>query len=363
MRLAAVRIQSFKLIEDSQEFSIADVTCLVGKNESGKTAILKALAKLNSVSPSEAEFSPLDYPRRKWVPNAPIPDDPPPIWTRWKLSPEEKTEFEEEFAAGVLTSDEVTVSKGYDNKLRVSVSTNEKVVVARLIGEANLSEQDATDIVGPHDSIDSLSKALSALTSPTERHQELQAKVAKEYPAGVAQKARNMIAARLPKFVYFSEYYTLPGEVALEEFISRKASKTLTRGEQVFEALLDLAGTTAEQIRSLNKFEELNAALRAVSNNISEQIFEYWSQNRHLDAVLRLDAAKPGDPAPFNSGNVFRTRIDNRRHKADTSFDERSSGFVWFFSFLVWFAQLKKRSGKRLIVLLDEPGLTLHARA
>jgi predicted ATP-dependent endonuclease of OLD family len=44
-------------------------------------------------------------------------------------------------------------------------------------------------------------------------------------------------------------------------------------------------------------------------------------------------------------------------------FDERSTGFVWFFSFLVWFSQVKKNYGDNLIILLDEPGLSLHARA
>jgi hypothetical protein len=43
---------------------------------------------------------------------------------------------------------------------------------------------------------------------------------------------------------------------------------------------------------------------------------------------MRLDAARQGDKPPFNSGWIFRTRIDNRRHRTDTSFDERSSGFV-----------------------------------
>ncbi len=100
-----------------------------------------------------------------------------------------------------------------------------------------------------------------------------------------------------------------------------------------------------------------------MSNQISKEIFTYWTQNKHLDFSLRFDQARPADAAPFNSGYIFRARIDNRRHKTDTNFDERSSGFVWFFSFLVWFSQLKKQYGKKLIILLDEPGLTLHARA
>ncbi|GMA74681.1 hypothetical protein GCM10025880_10980 [Methylorubrum aminovorans] len=43
-------------------------------------------------------------------------------------------------------------------------------------------------------------------------------------------------------------------------------------------------------------------------------------------------------------------------------FSERSAGFIWFFSFLVKFAQVSKRGGNQ-ILLLDEPGLTLHGKA
>lgn len=64
MRLIAVRIRDYKCIEDSDRFTIGTVTCLVGKNEAGKTAILQALHKLNP--DVKAEFSDLEYPRRKW---------------------------------------------------------------------------------------------------------------------------------------------------------------------------------------------------------------------------------------------------------------------------------------------------------
>jgi predicted ATP-dependent endonuclease of OLD family len=43
-------------------------------------------------------------------------------------------------------------------------------------------------------------------------------------------------------------------------------------------------------------------------------------------------------------------------------FDERSAGFTWFFSFLVQFSQVKKKFGN-VIILLDEPGLSLHGKA
>lgn len=50
MILKSVQITNFRSIDDSDKFSIDDVTCLVGKNESGKTAILQALYKLHPSS-------------------------------------------------------------------------------------------------------------------------------------------------------------------------------------------------------------------------------------------------------------------------------------------------------------------------
>ena len=43
MQLRKARVTNFKIAEDSTEFTLDRVTCLVGKNESGKTALLEAL--------------------------------------------------------------------------------------------------------------------------------------------------------------------------------------------------------------------------------------------------------------------------------------------------------------------------------
>ena len=42
-------------------------------------------------------------------------------------------------------------------------------------------------------------------------------------------------------------------------------------------------------------------------------------------------------------------------------FDERSRGFVWFFSFLTYFSNLEEEKTNDLVLLLDEPGTNLHA--
>jgi predicted ATP-dependent endonuclease of OLD family len=54
--------------------------------------------------------------------------------------------------------------------------------------------------------------------------------------------------------------------------------------------------------------------------------------------------------------------VYDSKHLATTQLKARSRGFIWFFSFLAWYSQLKS-SKQPLILLLDEPGLSLHGNA
>ena len=115
-------------------------------------------------------------------------------------------------------------------------------------------------------------------------------------------------------------------------------------------------------ITNVPTYETFNAMLQSASTNITDQILEYWSQNPDLDVEVSIGNARPGDIPPFNTGTIARARIWNNLHRVDTPFSERSAGFVWFFSFLVKFAQVKNAGGP-VVLLLDEPGLSLHGRA
>jgi AAA15 family ATPase/GTPase len=64
MKLTRVQVREFKSVRDSNSFDVGNVTCLVGKNEAGKTAILEALYRLNPIVASRAKFDVTeDYPR------------------------------------------------------------------------------------------------------------------------------------------------------------------------------------------------------------------------------------------------------------------------------------------------------------
>jgi predicted ATPase len=364
MQLSNLRVRDFKCIEDSGEFSLSQVTCLVGKNESGKTAILQALQQLNP--PKEAGpglFVPSrDYPRRKWRPDAAVPADPPAIATQWELGAEDLAALEAAFGKGVVVGSSVTILKGYDNSLHIKAPVNSEALLHHFVPGEKLSPEEMAPLSGC-DSVDAVMDTLRKTSPRSQAQERLLADLNAKFPKGAELAVAGAIEPRVPTFVYFDEYLTLPGVVSVNEILARKQQGKLTDRDRIFIALLALAGTTIEGVSEAKTYEEFNASLRAVSNQITDMIFKYWSQNKHLDVSIRLESARPNDPAPYNAGWVFRIRIENRRHRADTSFDDRSRGFVWFFSFLVWFYQLRKVHGENLVVLLDEPGLSLHARA
>lgn len=67
MNLASFRVRLFRNVIDSGTIKVLDNTCLVGKNEAGKSAILEALHRLNPAKPIPLNL--LDeYPR--WLKKA-----------------------------------------------------------------------------------------------------------------------------------------------------------------------------------------------------------------------------------------------------------------------------------------------------
>jgi predicted ATP-dependent endonuclease of OLD family len=363
MRLNSVLVKNFRCIDDSGRLSLKQVTCLVGKNESGKTAILKALHKLKPEDASRQKYIPSqDYPRRRWRPSVQVPTEPPVVDSEWELSDSDLATLEGQFGKGAISKKNCTVRNGYNNRRELQVEFDEQAIAAHFVAKTGLT----TDDFLPNaklSTIKDLRDTLASIATKTEKQQRLSDQLTGTFPSGTHAALSIVIDAMIPTFLYFDEYLRLPGQVSIDALLQRKASNQLSDNDNIFIALLGLAGTSVEEVNQAGTFEEFNSALRAVSNQVSEQIFAYWSQNRHLGVEARLDLARPQDEAPFNSGYIFRTRIVNHRHKADTSFDDRSSGFVWFFSFLVWFNRFRDTKKKNLIILLDEPGLSLHARA
>src|SRR5437867_8282011 len=62
MKLKRFRVQMFKCVLDSGWVDVTDLTVLVGKNEAGKTSLLRALHKFNPFDP-EPYSIPREWPR------------------------------------------------------------------------------------------------------------------------------------------------------------------------------------------------------------------------------------------------------------------------------------------------------------
>lgn len=367
MILKSLRIEHFKCIEDSTEFTLQPVTCLVGKNEAGKTTLIQALYKLNPDIKEKENFDPLeDYPRRKWSEYKERyktnPDNV--LTTKWELQEADTRVLEEKFGAQVLNNNTVTITKGYDNKRRWVININEKAVIKNCLNFMGLG-QEAFPEIKELETICDIIKKLNTKTPTNENEKKLLEHLKKMFgSAGDTNESFiSELEKRLPIFLFFAESFRMAGEVSINDFLTKKSHNSLDQPYRIFEALLNLAGTDADGVNKIGRFEELIAELEAISSRLSQEIFEYWSQNKYLRVEFRFDSGRPQDPAPLNSGFVFRTRIENTRHDVTVSFNERSAGFVWFFSFLIWFSQLKKTYGEHLFILLDDPGLSLHARA
>ena len=368
MLLQTVQIKKFKCIKDSNEFKIdPKVTCLVGKNESGKTALLQALSKINPSDSRDPGLDDLDYPRHLYMgleedENAKLEV----VITKWKFSDSDFQSLCEMFGPSAQHMGQVIVTRGYDNKNRYVFENEikEQDVVLFLIQKHGLME-DEKRLLGEEHTFEAVIQKLRALEDPTKRLQGFYSEISNTYSKNTLHDVVCSFIEEqlLPKVAYLSEYMRMPGQISLSDLKSRMANDRVDDKHRVFLALLSLLGKEISDLEKTNEFERLQAELESASNRLTREIFRFWSQNKHLKVQFRFERGLPGDPPPFNDGYVLRTRIENTRYGVTTSFDQRSEGFVWFFSFLVWFNQLKKNYGDNLVLLLDEPGLKLHAKA
>jgi predicted ATPase len=370
MILRTVRVQNFKCIRDSNEFGIdKKITCLVGKNESGKTAILQTLAKLNPTDTTDPDFDELDYPRHRLSEYQASRDAANTLTTTWELDADDLLELQNIVGPSATQIGPVTISKGYGNEVQYSLNVDEVAVLTHLIDSHELRDNEKTALEGIG-TVSDLRQRLATVADPSQRQQNLLDQVNQNFGENTAhQRVVEFLAGRLPKLAYFSEYLRLPGQVSVNDIRTRQNSNGLNPGNglqpshQIFMSLLSLIGRDISDLEQIKEHERLVADLESASNRLTKEAFRYWSQNRYLRVNFRFEQAMPGDPAPFDKGWILRTRIEDTRHGVTTSFDERSAGFVWFFSFLVWFSQVRRKFGDRLVLLLDEPGLSLHARA
>lgn len=366
MKLIRAHATNYRNIIDSNAVEIGQSTCLVGKNEAGKSAFLKALEGLRSTDKSYVEYGKItNYPRRSFADYADNhgDDEARVMLTHWELEDADVRAIATVLGSKALKQRTFTVEKTYENVgTSWSVPLDHSAVVAHLIDSKGLSTEERAVLAGASTTV-RVATILSELEARSAPQQALLDAIKTFRDSDASLKAIDMLSARMPRFMYFSHYDRMSGEVSINKLAKDSSNGVeMSNGDRVFLDFLEYAGTTLEDLNETEQYEELNAKCEAAALRITDQIFEYWTQNDELKIKVVLSEGKSGDPAPFNSGPVARARVENGLHGVTVPFSERSAGFIWFFSFLVKFAQIRKKHGN-VILLLDEPGLTLHGTA
>ena len=370
MKLRCLQVKNFRCVEDSTEFTLCPVTCLVGKNGAGKTSILEALYKLNPDVQELANFDVLmEYPRarrRQYQKRADSrPDDA--LVTTWELEDHDIARLESVLGAGAVKSRAVVIRKGYypERRWTGAICDHGDTVTPRA-SDTTPTPSPTTDGNSAETNDEANSAQPAAATQVMEEPAaEASAPGRLEAPLTKGDDVffERHVGELLPKLLYFAEWHIMQGRISIDAILQRKQKGELTGPDRVFLALLELGGTSIEAISRIERSEELIADLEDAARPVTEEIARYWSQERDLRISFHLYPGRAQDPSPFDRGLVFETRIVNTRTNLSLNFEERSTGFVWFFSFLVWYSDVRKRYGDNLLIILDDPGLGLHAKA
>jgi predicted ATPase len=395
MRLASFQITNFRSINDSGLIHSSQITAILGRNDSGKSNLLRALHSLN---PTEgvAELSPIkDFPRHRRL--GECTGDTPVVFTRWALDEADQAALAEILprAAGVR---HVTASRGYaaarsagleglaalsldvsDIKAKVRKivpavkAAAEKVAEdAKALLEQEADTFDAAMIMSPDyikwsagavKAAQQLRKALAVAAAELSDKQEQMLAELEDMALAIANdapalaRAHAWVLAQLPRFIYVDEYPALPGRQNIAEYLGRQGWGQLTPAQRSFGKLCKVAGLDPQQLQSLLEKNDLatrNQLANRAGAVVTAEIRRLW-KDRALKVRFNLD------------GQHLDTLVSdlNDAYEVEVNLDERSRGFQWFFAFYIAFfadTQCDNQDGRAqdAVLLLDEPGLHLH---
>ena len=161
MQLKSFRVRNFRSINDSGEVDVSRITALLGRNESGKSNVLRALHSLNPADGFKVLNPIKDFPRHRKL--SECNDHTPVVDSTWRLSEYEQRRLAEIWPAAEGVS-EVTVSRRYGDKRYVGIDAPEtpfdlaaikaearkidaavKAKASKLTGEAKAELEGASD--------------------------------------------------------------------------------------------------------------------------------------------------------------------------------------------------------------------------
>lgn len=365
MKLVQVTINKYKSFLTQQTVSIEDsVTRLVGKNESGKTAFLEALAKYNYFDKSDKKFvydKTHDYPRNELKtyeqqnPN----NSCIVVSCVFEISDTLLKEIQDDVGKGTFNQKTIEIGHKYNGSRTFAVKSSTKAFISHFLSKYTITS-DKMNELDKAKNVKELYEALCADAELKSIAESLKINYINKAFSGFGDDvvggyiAQTYIEPNMPQFWYFDEYYALPGQISLTKFNNKTIDVNFTKEQfDITTALFSLAGIDVSKLLTDNNHEAFISELEATSNSITDKFLEYWSTNNNLEIQFEIQTV--------GSDKLLNIRIRNTKHRVTLPLKNRSKGFVWFFSFLVWFSKIENK--KNIIILLDEPGLNLHADA
>jgi len=390
LRLRKFRVQAFRCIHDSGDIVVGDLAAFVGRNESGKTTILQALTMLNKdeviseldlcdemterlkseIRIVEGDFE-LNHDETEIVKER-FPDfhitklkifrtnKDPEIQYDFgdiKISEEEDKNLEHwqnstKQLSNFVESIPNYISKKLDTDFFTSNTPKDKKIIQAELDEFDNSLRDAA--TDEQQVISEWEKVYADITKNVK-------KILIDNTETDALK--NFIGDNLhPRFVYFSDYKKILGNINLSEYI-KESENEASAGIEYIEGfdraetvrnLLYLAELDIEKLEGFKSSpSKLIKFLNTASKNLTQRLNPSW-KGEAINVELRL-----------NPGNILSVVLSDV-HKDGTItntglLNRRAEGFKWTFSFIVNFAAETQRSElKEAILLLDEPARNLH---
>jgi predicted ATPase len=404
MKLTHFRVSNYKVIDDTGLVPVdGRVTALVGKNESGKTAILRALWKSRNVS--TATFDKLyDYPRDRYAKER--KGNQQVVELRFQLTPAEESEVSNIATTYALDnapdtspflSVSVLVSYQGEDGVSTQVKLSEETKAFYPKGQAAIQAIEAVEralsqTAGNAAIADASTAAKQTISNhnplwdpPTvqallEFDSKLKAWIDEDHSRSElglaetlslkktlvsAQKGdpapalENWVADNIPHFIYFDQYGQLETRIHLPAYLSRHTSsepKIRTQTALFEHSNLDpqeihdlgRARHNGETDESVHRRKEKRAALTdSASFSLTGDWNRWWAEKHHK---LHFEA----------DGDDLVLKVSDEYSEFKIPFEERSHGFQWFFSFYLVFLVESAKAHKGAILLLDEPGLSLH---
>jgi energy-coupling factor transporter ATP-binding protein EcfA2 len=175
----------------------------------------------------------------------------------------------------------------------------------------------------------------------------------------------------LPSIIYYPDFlFNFPARIYLEETEDESNEQDTYR--EVLSDILDTVGgglNIEEHLvkRMKSSKEEAKEALEStiikVGSKITKRVFDAWEAL--FDSKGKEIILKPGIEEKINDGKVCYIEIRLKEKSSQFQIAERSLGFKWFFTFLLFTEFRKNRTGNKgeILFLLDEPASNLHSTA